>query len=60
LLELTPLAATIVERLFAGDTLGESIVCACASENARADPVEIAKLLSDLGGRGILLGGIAR
>jgi hypothetical protein len=58
-LELTPLAAAILERLFAGDALGSAIVNAC---QAKAHPVDdavlagAARLLADLGDRGVLLG----
>jgi uncharacterized protein len=56
-LELTPLAARIVERLGAGDPLGVAITQSCADRGAIADLDEIAGLLADLGARGILLGG---
>lgn len=58
-LELTPLAAAILERLFAGDALGPAMVAACA---AKAHPLDdavlggAARLLADLGERGVLLG----
>ncbi|MBX3209413.1 MAG: putative DNA-binding domain-containing protein [Labilithrix sp.] len=58
-LELTPLAAAILARLFAGDALGPAMVAACA---ARAHPLDdavlagAARLLADLGERGVLLG----
>jgi hypothetical protein len=55
-LELTPLAAGILERLAARDPLGVGIARACADQGARADLADIAKLLADLGARGILLG----
>jgi uncharacterized protein len=55
-LELTPLAAAIVERLAAGDSLGAGIGTACRTRGAVADTSEIARLLSDLGARGVLLG----
>jgi hypothetical protein len=54
-LELTPLAAAILERLFAGETLGQAMTNACAV----LDPEVLAgtaHLLADLGERGVLLG----
>ncbi len=56
-LDLTPLAARIVERIAAGDPLGVAITGSCADQGASADLDEIARLLADLGARGILLGG---
>jgi len=56
-LELSPLAAAIVERLAAGDSLGAGIAEACRARGAVADRSEIARLLSDLASRGVLLGG---
>jgi hypothetical protein len=55
-LELTPLAASIVERLAAGDSLGAGIEAACRARNAQIDTTEAARLLADLGARGVLLG----
>jgi hypothetical protein len=58
-LELTPLAAAILDRLFAGDALGPAMVAACTSENHPLNDdvlVGAAKLLADLGERGVLLG----
>jgi hypothetical protein len=58
-LELTPLAAAILERLFAGDPLARAIGAACT---ATAHPLDdsvlagAAHLLADLGERGVLLG----
>lgn len=58
-LELTPLAAVILERLFAGDVLGRAIAVACET---KAHPLDdavlagVARFLADLGERGILLG----
>ncbi|HEV3192038.1 MAG TPA: hypothetical protein VGY54_16115 [Polyangiaceae bacterium] len=54
--ELTPLAASIVERLAAGDSLGAGIAAACRGRNAQADTAEVAQLLADLSDRGVLLG----
>lgn len=58
-LELTPLAASVVERLLAGDPLGAGVAHACASHDAAVAAVlpDIARLLSDLGARGVLVGG---
>jgi hypothetical protein len=56
-LELTPLAARIVERLAAGDPLGVAITRSCVDQGASADLDEVARLLADLGARGVLLGG---
>jgi uncharacterized protein len=62
-LELTPLAAAILERLFAGDPLGGAMVTAC---QVLAHPLDdevlagAARLLADLGERGVLLGGRAQ
>lgn len=58
-LELTPLACLIVERLQARESLGEALVAACASTGTAPAAVlpEIARLLADLGARGVILGG---
>jgi hypothetical protein len=62
-LDLTPLAAAILERLFAGDALGTAMVAAC---QAKAHPLDdtvlggAARLLADLGERGVLLGARAQ
>jgi hypothetical protein len=58
-LELTPLAAAIVARLIEGAPLGRGIDEACAARGeARTDAVlaDTARLLADLGERGVLLG----
>lgn len=58
-LELTPLAAVILERLFAGDALGPAMVAACAAQARPLDDAVLAgaaRLLADLGERGVLLG----
>jgi hypothetical protein len=57
-LELTPLAAAIVARLAGGDALGSAVASACATAHAEAASVrlDVAKLLADLGERGVLLG----
>jgi hypothetical protein len=56
-LELTPLAAGIVDRLAAGDPLGVAVERACGDRGGAADLSDVARLLADLGARGILLGG---
>jgi hypothetical protein len=58
-LELTPLAAAILERLFAGDALAAAMVAACQARSHPLDDVVLggaAELLADLGARGVLLG----
>jgi hypothetical protein len=58
-IELTPVAAAIVERLIAGDALGVAIASACADRavaRTAALLAETARLLADLGDRGVLLG----
>jgi hypothetical protein len=57
-LELTPLAAAVLERLLSGETLGAGIERACAEHGAEPGPVlaDIARLLADLGERGVLVG----
>jgi hypothetical protein len=58
-LELTPLAGAILERLFAGDALGAAMVNACTAKNYPMDDQVLAgaaRLLADLGERGVLLG----
>jgi hypothetical protein len=60
--ELTPLAAAIVERLVAGDVLGAAIARACDDRGAARTSellAETARLLADLGERGVLLGAAA-
>lgn len=62
-LELTRLAAAIVERLFAGDALGTAIAAACQAEGTAMTPevlASTASLLADWGERGLLLGGDPR
>jgi len=57
-LELSPLAAALVERLLAGESLKSALVLACAA--TRSDPGTAlggaAELLADLAARGALLG----
>jgi hypothetical protein len=58
-LDLTPLAAVILERLFAGRPLAKAMVEACESERHPLDDSVLggaARLLADLGERGVLLG----
>jgi len=58
-LELTPLAAAILERLLAGQALGASIREACAALTVEVDEAVIqgsARVLADLGERGALIG----
>ena len=57
-LELTPLAASLVERLMAGRALGSAIAEACADHETAPPSVaaDVARLLADLGARGVLLG----
>lgn len=58
-LELTPLAGAILERLFEGDALGAAMVNACQAKSHPLDDQVLAgaaRLLADLGERGVLLG----
>jgi hypothetical protein len=57
-LELTPLAADVVQRLAAGEPLGGAVERACAEHATVPGAVlrEVARLLADLGERGVLLG----
>jgi hypothetical protein len=55
-LELSPLAAAIVERLLRGEPLGAAVTVACTDRGASIDTVELARMLSDFASRGILLG----
>lgn len=58
-LELTPLAGAILERLIAGDPLGDAVTAACAARSHALDDAVLggaARLLADLGERGVLLG----
>lgn len=57
-LELTPLAAAVIERLAAGEPLGPAVESACAEHATVPGAVlrEVARLLADLGERGVLLG----
>jgi uncharacterized protein len=57
-LELTPLAADVVERLQSGGTLGDAVQTACAEHGVTPATVlaDVARLLADLGARGVVLG----
>jgi hypothetical protein len=55
-LDLTPLAAAILERLLAGAALGDALTAACTATEAAADRNEVALLLTMLGARGVILG----
>ena len=58
-LELTPLAGAILERLLGGAPLGQAMVAACEAKSHPVDDVVLAgaaRLLADLGERGVLLG----
>ena len=57
-LELTPLASAILTRLLAGEPLREAVEQACARASTAPAAVlpDIARLLADLGERGVLLG----
>lgn len=58
-LDLTPLAAGILERLFAGRPLAQAMVEACETSGHPLDDTVLAgaaRLLADLGERGVLLG----
>jgi hypothetical protein len=57
-LELTPLAADVVEHLVSGQTLGDAVQTACAAHGVTPATVlaDLARLLADLGARGVVLG----
>jgi hypothetical protein len=57
-LELTPLAGDVVSALAGGEPLGASIERACAAHGVAPAGVlpDVARLLADLGERGVLLG----
>jgi hypothetical protein len=58
-LELTPVAAAILERLLRGETLRDAVVSACRDQGRLLDGAVLegaARLLSDLGERGVVLG----
>lgn len=60
-LELTPLAAAILERLLAGRPLAAAVAEACAADGTPASGEVLggaAQLLADLGERGVLLGAL--
>jgi len=54
-LELTPMAAAIVERLERGDSIGEAVAQACRVSRASVDCTELARLLADLAARRVVL-----
>jgi hypothetical protein len=57
-LELTTLAAAVVVRLLAGEALGDAVKAACADHDVVPGAVlpDVARLLADLGERGVVLG----
>ena len=57
-LELSPLASSIVERLMTAEPLGPAVERACAEHRTAPSSVatDVARLLADLGERGVLLG----
>ena len=58
-LDLSPLAASIVDRLIAGESLAQALPPSCAEHGTPvSDAVlnDVARLLADLGERGVLLG----
>jgi hypothetical protein len=57
-LELTPLAAAVVRRLLAGEPLGDAVTAACAQHEVVPAAVlpDVARLLADLGQRGVVVG----
>jgi uncharacterized protein len=57
-MELTPLAGAVLDRLAAGEPLGAAVERACAEHKTVPGAVlrEVARLLADLGERGVLLG----
>jgi uncharacterized protein len=62
-LELTHLAGLILERLLGGDALGPAMVSACQTMGCALDEAVLegaARLLADLGERGVLLGARAK
>lgn len=62
-LDLTPLAAAILARLFDGEPLGAAVPAACAALGTSPTEqtlTDTARLLADLGVRGVLLGSARR
>ncbi len=55
-LELTPVAAAIVDRVVTGEALGAAVAAAHADRGAAFDPGAVARLLAELAGRGIVIG----
>jgi hypothetical protein len=60
-LELSPLAASLLERLLAGETLKDALLAACAATGTEPGAAldGTARLLTDLAARGVLLGATA-
>jgi hypothetical protein len=59
-LELTPLAASVLERLLSGHPLGDAVQTACAEHGVATAAVlpDVARLLADLASRGVVLGAL--
>jgi hypothetical protein len=55
-LELSPVAAAIVDHVMAGETLETAVAAAHAEQRAAFDPAHVARLLADLAERGIVVG----
>jgi hypothetical protein len=57
-LELTPLAGEVVSSLATGEPLGAAVEHACSAHGVAPAAVlpDLARLLADLGARGVLLG----
>lgn len=55
-LELTPMAAAIVEHLARGEPIAEGVARACEDALVSVDRLEVARLLGDLAERGVILG----
>lgn len=55
-LELTPMAAAIVERLALGEPIAAGVARACEAAGTAVDRTELAGLLADLAVRGVILG----
>jgi hypothetical protein len=60
-LELSPVAATLLERLLAGATLRDAVLGACAETGNETSSVldGTARLLADLAARGVVLGPVS-
>ncbi|HXX69725.1 MAG TPA: DUF2063 domain-containing protein, partial [Polyangiaceae bacterium] len=55
-LELTPMAAAIIEGLARGESIAAGVARACEAALASVDRLEVARLLADLAERGVILG----